>query len=38
MKVADSRTFKVSKEIAVAEISVEPNAMRELHVRSSKFV
>ena len=33
VKIADSRTFKVAKEIAVAEVSVEPNAMRELHVR-----
>ena len=32
VKVADSRTFKVAKTIAVAEVTVEPGAMRELHV------
>ncbi|KAI1797213.1 oxalate decarboxylase [Ganoderma leucocontextum] len=31
VKIADSRTFKVAKEIAVAEVSIEPNSMRELH-------
>ena len=31
IKIADSTTFKVSKTIAVAEITVEPGAMRELH-------
>ncbi|KAM5530414.1 hypothetical protein V8D89_015925 [Ganoderma adspersum] len=31
VKIADSRNFKVAKEIAVAEVSVEPNSMRELH-------
>ncbi|KIP07653.1 hypothetical protein PHLGIDRAFT_105418 [Phlebiopsis gigantea 11061_1 CR5-6] len=31
VKVADSRTFKVSKSIAVAEVTVEPGAIRELH-------
>ena len=32
IKVADSRTFKVATSIAVAEVTVEPGAMRELHV------
>ncbi|KAJ3542026.1 hypothetical protein NM688_g6014 [Phlebia brevispora] len=31
VKIVDSRTFKVAKNIAVAEITVEPGAMRELH-------
>lgn len=31
MKIADSTVFNVSTQIAVAEISVEPGAMRELH-------
>lgn len=31
MKIVDSTTFKVSKEIALAEIEVEPGAIRELH-------
>lgn len=31
VKVVDSTTFKVSKEIAVAEVEVEPGAIRELH-------
>lgn len=30
-KIADSTTFKVSKTIAVAEFTVEPGALRELH-------
>ncbi|KAK7691334.1 hypothetical protein QCA50_004728 [Cerrena zonata] len=30
-KIADSTTFKVSTQVAVAEITVEPGAMRELH-------
>lgn len=32
MKIADSTTFKVAKTIAVAEITVVPGALRELHV------
>ena len=32
VKVVDSTTFKVSTAIAVAEVTVEPGAMRELHV------
>ena len=28
VKIADSRTFKISKEIAVAEVTVEPGAIR----------
>ncbi|KAI0767004.1 oxalate decarboxylase [Fomes fomentarius] len=31
VKIADSTVFNVSTQIAVAEISVEPGAMRELH-------
>lgn len=31
-KIVDSRTFKVSTSIAAAEVTVEPGAMRELHV------
>ncbi|KAI0714338.1 oxalate decarboxylase [Cerioporus squamosus] len=31
VKVADSRNFKVAKTIAVAEVTVQPGAMRELH-------
>ncbi|TFK81301.1 oxalate decarboxylase [Polyporus arcularius HHB13444] len=31
VKVADSRNFKVAKTIAVAEVTVLPGAMRELH-------
>ncbi|CAL1716148.1 unnamed protein product [Somion occarium] len=30
-KIVDSTTFKVSKTIAAAEVTVEPGAMRELH-------
>ena len=36
-KIVDSTTFKVSKKIAVAEITVEPGALRELHVRVRVF-
>ncbi|KAI0661642.1 oxalate decarboxylase [Cubamyces menziesii] len=31
VKIADSRNFKVAKDIAVAEVTVEPGSMRELH-------
>ncbi|EKM77986.1 hypothetical protein AGABI1DRAFT_114840 [Agaricus bisporus var. burnettii JB137-S8] len=31
VKVVDSTTFKISKTIAAAEVTVEPGAMRELH-------
>ncbi|PCH41733.1 oxalate decarboxylase [Wolfiporia cocos MD-104 SS10] len=31
VKIADSRSFKVSTTIAVAEVTVEPGGMRELH-------
>lgn len=31
-KIADSTTFKVASQVAVAEVTVEPGAMRELHV------
>lgn len=32
-KIVDSTTFKISKRIAVADVTVEPGALRELHVR-----
>lgn len=32
MKVIDSRTFNISKTIALAEVTVEVGGMRELHV------
>ena len=35
VKIADSRNFKVAKDIAVAEVTVEPGSMRELHVSVS---
>ena len=35
VKIADSRNFKVSQTIAAAEVTVEPGAMRELHVSIS---
>jgi oxalate decarboxylase/phosphoglucose isomerase-like protein (cupin superfamily) len=28
IKIVDSRTFKISKEIAAAEVTVEPGAIR----------
>ncbi|OSD06480.1 oxalate decarboxylase [Trametes coccinea BRFM310] len=31
VKIADSRNFKVAKTIAVAEVTVEPGSMREMH-------
>ena len=31
VKVADSTIFKAAKSIAVAEVTVEPGAMREIH-------
>ncbi|KAI0032853.1 oxalate oxidase [Vararia minispora EC-137] len=31
VKIADSRVFNIATEIAVAEVTVEPGAMRELH-------
>jgi len=31
VKIVDSKTFKASKNIAAAEVTVEPGAMRELH-------
>ena len=34
VKVVDSSTFAVSTAIAAAEVTVEPGAMRELHVRT----
>ena len=32
VKIVDSRIFKASTQIAVAEVTVKPGAMRELHV------
>ena len=32
-KIVDSTTFTVSTRIAVADVTVEPGALRELHVR-----
>jgi oxalate decarboxylase/phosphoglucose isomerase-like protein (cupin superfamily) len=32
VKVVDSTIFKISKDTAAAEVTVEPGAMRELHV------
>lgn len=34
VKIVDSSTFKVSKTIAMAEVTIEPGGMRELHVRT----
>lgn len=31
VKIVDSHTFTISKTIAMAEVTVEPGAMRELH-------
>lgn len=36
VKIADSRNFKVAKKIAVAEVTVEPGAKREMHVIESR--
>ena len=38
VKVVDSTTFTVSTAIAVAEVTVEPGAMRELHVSPSSLL
>jgi oxalate decarboxylase/phosphoglucose isomerase-like protein (cupin superfamily) len=35
VKIVDSSTFKVSTKIAVADVTVEPGALRELHVSIS---
>jgi oxalate decarboxylase/phosphoglucose isomerase-like protein (cupin superfamily) len=35
VKIADSTIFNISKQIAVAEVTVNPGGMRELHVSSS---
>ena len=32
IKVVDSRTFNISQTIAMAEVTVVPGGMRELHV------
>lgn len=34
VKIIDSTIFNVSKTIAMAEVTIEPGAMRELHVSS----
>ncbi|PSR82009.1 hypothetical protein PHLCEN_2v6184 [Hermanssonia centrifuga] len=31
VKIADSRTFNISTQVAVSQVSVDPGAMRELH-------
>ncbi|TFK73226.1 oxalate decarboxylase [Pluteus cervinus] len=36
VRIADSSTFKVSKTIAVAEVTVDPGAIRELHWHPSQ--
>ena len=35
VKIVDSTIFPVSTAIAVPEVTVEPGAIRELHVRTS---
>ena len=35
VKIADSTTFKIAEKIAVGDVTVEPGAMRELHVRGN---
>jgi len=35
VKIVDSTTFKISTRIAVADVTVEPGALRELHVGAS---
>ena len=37
VKIVDSTTFKISTRIAVADVTVEPGAIRELHVGVSAF-
>lgn len=37
MKVVDSRTFNISQTIAMAEVTVVPGGMRELHVCTSSL-
>lgn len=32
MKIVDSRTFNISQTISMAEVTVVPGGMRELHV------
>ena len=32
MKIVDSRTFKIAQTIAMAEVTVVPGGIRELHV------
>ena len=34
MKVADASVFPIAQQISVAELSIEPGAIRELHVRT----
>ena len=35
VKIVDSSTFRISTTIAVADVTVEPGALRELHVSVS---
>jgi oxalate decarboxylase/phosphoglucose isomerase-like protein (cupin superfamily) len=37
VKIIDSSTFKISTTIAAAEVTVEPGAIRELHVRTHEL-
>ena len=36
MKVADASVFPIAQQISMAEIIIEPGAMRELHVRAKR--
>jgi len=38
VKIVDSSVFKISKTIAVADVTVEPGALRELHVSVGVFL
>lgn len=38
VKIVDSTTFKISTKIAMAEVTVEPGALRELHVGVSVLI
>ena len=38
MKIVDSSTFLVSTTIAAAEVTIEPGAMRELHVSARSLL
>lgn len=38
VKIVDSTAFKISTKIAMAEVTVEPGALRELHVSVGIFI